>query len=153
MHLLNKKKMRKLALLILPIFVLACDSPRDNNREERDERDTIAESNAANVEVLFRCDTIINSDQHTLSLLLSTYDEAVPVDTLTNCDSIPKSHHAIYQVPEKIRGVAVGEKDVYYSTIKDNQVIVMKSPKGDTMDYEVHLSIPLQPVVKEEEDQ
>lgn len=138
--------MRKLILLILPLFVLACNSPRDNDREEQD---TTAENNTANAEVLFRCDTINNSSKHKLSLLLSTYDKAIPVDTLENCDSIPKSNHAIYQVPEKINGVAVSDKDVYYSAIKNDQVIVMKSPKGDTLNYEVHLSVPLKPVVNQ----
>jgi hypothetical protein len=140
--------MRKLTLFILPLFVLACNSPRDNDREERD---TTAENNTANAEVLFRCDTISNSNQHKLSLLLSTYDEAIPVDTLASCDSIPKSNHAIYQIPENIKGVAVSDKDVYYSAIKNDQVIIMKSAREDTMNYEVHLSIPLEPVVKEGE--
>lgn len=137
--------MRKLTLLILPFLVLACNSPRDNDREERDDNST------ANVEVLFRCDTITNSNKDKLSLLLSTYEEAIPVDTVTNCDSIPKSRHSIYQVPEKIKGVAVSDKDVYYSAIKNDQVIIMKSAREDTMNYEVHLSIPLEPVVKEGE--
>lgn len=139
--------MRKLTLFILPFFVLACNSPRDNDREERD---TAADGSTANAEVLFRCDTIRNSNKHQLSVLLSTYDEAIAVDTLAACDSIPEAQFSMYQIPENIKGVAVGDKDVYYGTIEEEQLIIMKSGKGDTMNYDVHLSVPLQPVVKEE---
>ena len=142
--------MKKLSLLLLPLLVIACNSRRDNDREDREEQDTV---NVEDVETLFRCDTIRNSNKHQLSLLLSTYDEAIAIDTLTACDSVPESQFRLYQVPENIEGIAIGDDDVYYSTIKDRQLIIMKSPKGDNMNYEVHLSIPLEPVVKSDREE
>lgn len=148
--------MNKLLYFALVVFLSACDtSPKDEN--ETEEMDTVRQEETAgaaltteNVQVEFSCNTVPGTNDIALAVLMQQYDKSIPVDTISNCQPIDISKYEIYETPAKINGLAEAGDYIYYSYVENNQLVIMRSPKGsDIMNYEVHMSVPIEPVVKE----
>lgn len=147
--------MYKLLSIILIIFITACDTNRRNDNEAG-EMDTIhqEQSEAArstdNVQVEFTCDSVSVENKYTLTLLMEQFNQSIPIDTVQNCQPLDVSQNGQYDTPDKINGLAEAGDFIYYSYVEKNQLVIMRSPKGSgAMNYQVHMSVPLEPVVNE----
>lgn len=145
--------MNKLILGFTLISILfGCDS--QPAQENDDVEDTMAADDAMDTEVEIENDDVtieLNCQENTaegnfiLSVLMQEYNNSMPVDTVSSCKTVAPTESGMYDVPEGIEAVADTEKHIYYSYVDNNQVVIMRSPKGsEPMNYQVHMSIPVQ---------
>ena len=143
--------MRYLLILTFLLFLHSACSTGGNEERNEDESTVANEISEAeaNPKVEFSCDTLTSSEGYVLSVLLSTYDEAIPVDTLNECAALGNAEARKYQAPDNVESLAEGDGYVYYNAVEKDQLIIMRSPQGQSMNYQVFLSIPLRPAVNE----
>lgn len=154
--------MYRVALFIITIFFFAsCENTQSES--DADEMEEMTEESATdmeeeqdmewtneNVSMEFSCSPMEGSEEQTLSLLMQQFDQNIPVDTTSMCEQLGIADAPQYDTPDYVKALASTEEYVYYSYIDKNQVVIMRSPKGsDQMNYEVHMSIPLEAPVNQ----